>query len=356
MKVYLVGGAVRNTLLSLPIEERDWVVVGSTPEEMLAQGFKPVGKDFPVFLHPETYEEYALARTERKTRKGYQGFQFNTDRSVTLEEDLKRRDLTINAIAESKTGELVDPFGGQKDIEKRVLRHVSSSFVEDPVRVLRVARFAARFHLLGFRVANETLVLMRQMVESGEVDALVKERVWQEFETALGESNPEQFILVLRQCDALAKIFPELDNNTTETLQQAVRQTEDKIVRFAALTFEIKNLAAFCRHICAPRAYADLAKLVTKHYSAYQQLKKADAKDIYELLEKLDTFRQPKRLEQFLQACIAIEGLDFSKKIKKAFVAANAVRASHVKNPHLSGKELGEAIRQLRIREIQNAL
>src|SRR5262249_20123816 len=211
MEVYLVGGAVRDRLLGLPIRERDWVVVGARPEDLERQGYLSVGKEFPVFLHPQTREEYALARLERKVAPGYRGFTTQFSPEVTLEEDLKRRDLTINAIAETADGKIIDPYGGQRDLTAKVLRHVSEAFVEDPVRILRLARFAARFADLGFTVADETLSLMRQMVGSGEVDALVPERVWQETERALGESRPDVYFQTLRNCGALATIFPEID-------------------------------------------------------------------------------------------------------------------------------------------------
>jgi tRNA nucleotidyltransferase (CCA-adding enzyme) len=209
MQIYVVGGAVRDALLGLPVKDRDYVVVGATPDDMLAQGFRPVGKDFPVFLHPATQEEYALARTERKTAPGYKGFVFHTSADVTLEQDLVRRDLTINAIARADDGTLTDPFGGRRDIEQRVFRHVSDAFAEDPVRILRVARFAARYS--DFRVAPETNALMRRMTEQGEVDALVPERVWQELSRGLMEATPSRMLEVLRDCGALARILPELD-------------------------------------------------------------------------------------------------------------------------------------------------
>jgi len=211
MHVFLVGGAVRDILLNIPSPDRDWVVVGGTPDKMVAAGFKPVGKDFPVFLHPQTNEEYALARQERKTGKGYKGFTFHTSPDITLEEDLLRRDLTINAIAQSAEGEFLDPFNGQQDIHDKILRHVSPAFAEDPVRVLRVARFAARFHHLGFRIAAETYALMQSIVASGEIDHLVQERVWKEFSRALSEQSPSVFIEVLRDCGALKRLMPELD-------------------------------------------------------------------------------------------------------------------------------------------------
>src|SRR5690242_10096638 len=253
MKTYLVGGAVRDRLLGLPVLERDWVVVGTTPAELAALGYRSVGKDFPVFLHPDTKEEHALARTERKTGKGYHGFEFHAEPGVTLEDDLKRRDLTLNAIAEDPDGKLIDPYGGARDIEARLLRHVSPAFAEDPVRVLRAARFAARFAPLGFKVAPETLALMRAMTENGEVDALVPERVWQETLKALGCERPSVYFQVLRDCGAPAKVFPEVDRlfgvpqppkwhpeidtgvHVMLVLDQAARLSGELAVRYAAL-------------------------------------------------------------------------------------------------------------------------
>ena len=211
METYLVGGCVRDDLLGRPSKDRDWVVVGSNPDEMLAAGYKSVGKDFPVFLHPKSKEEYALARTERKTAPGYAGFSFHADADVTLEQDLSRRDLTINALARDEQGNIIDPYRGQQDIKDKILRHVSPAFAEDPVRILRIARFAARFAELGFTIADETMSLMQNMVKSGEVDALVSERVWQETERALGENTPARYFQVLRDCGALVRIFPEVD-------------------------------------------------------------------------------------------------------------------------------------------------
>ncbi|MEE9345022.1 MAG: multifunctional CCA addition/repair protein, partial [Methylococcales bacterium] len=257
MKTYLVGGAVRDQLLNYPVHERDWVIVGATVDDMLAQGFRPVGKDFPVFLHPQTNEEYALARTERKTAPGYKGFAIHADTDVTLEQDLLRRDLTINAIAEDDTGRLFDPYGGQQDLETLLLRHVSDAFMEDPVRILRVARFAARYAHLGFKVADETMELMRKMTARGEVDALVAERVWAELVKALAERTPTQFFQVLRDCNALQRLFPELDAlfgvpqppqyhpevdtgiHTLMALEQAAKLSSDPLVRFAALMHDI---------------------------------------------------------------------------------------------------------------------
>ena len=253
MNIYLVGGAVRDQLLDYPHNEKDWVVVGATPDDMIARGYQQVGKDFPVFLHPETKEEYALARTERKTAPGYKGFEVHADVDVTLEDDLMRRDLTINAIARDENGNIIDPFNGTQDVHDRILRHESPAFSEDPVRILRVARFAARYLHLGFNVADETMQLMKDMVAAGEVDALVPERIWQEMEKALGERSPSRFIEVLRDCGALARILPELDClfgvpqpeehhpeidtgiHTLMVLQQACRLSDDKAVSYTHL-------------------------------------------------------------------------------------------------------------------------
>jgi len=347
VKIYLVGGAVRDQLLLRQVDERDYVVVGSTPEEMLAKHFKPVGKDFPVFLHPKTKEEYALARTERKTGRGYTGFTFHATPQVTLEEDLQRRDLTINAMAMDEQGQVIDPFHGQKDLQARVLRHVSAAFTEDPVRILRLARFAARFHYLGFIIAPETLALMRTMVEQGEVDALVAERVWQEWQRALTEPNPEVFIEVLRECGALRILAPELESlfgvpqspmthpevdtgiHMLLVLQQAVKLTSDPRVRFAAMLHDVgkgvtpaeylpkhplheENGVALVQALCdryrVPREYRDLAVLVTRYHGlGYKVIQQdlAQAKDVLDLFEKLDALRRPERLAQFRLACLA---------------------------------------------------
>lgn len=344
MKIYLVGGAVRDKLLDIPHNEKDWVVVGSTPEEMLKQGFKPVGKDFPVFIHPSTGDEYALARTERKIGKGYKGFEFYADENVTLEDDLKRRDLTINAIAETKEGEIIDPFHGQDDLKKKILRHVSPAFSEDPVRILRVARFAAKFG--AFEIAPETMDLMKVIVASGEVNALVPERVWQEFSRALSEPHPEKFIEVLRECNALKIIFPEIDAlfgvpermdyhpeldtgiHTLLTLKQAVKLTNDPITRFAALCHDfgkaktpkdilpkhhgheeesVNLVKEFCKRIKAPREYQDLAVLVARFHSNCHKLSELTPQTILKMLKAIDPFRKPERFEKFLLACEADE-------------------------------------------------
>jgi tRNA nucleotidyltransferase (CCA-adding enzyme) len=344
MQVYLVGGAVRDALLGLQVKERDWVVVGSTREELLRLGYREVGRDFPVFLHPDTHEEYALARRERKTAPGYRGFAVEFGPEVTLEDDLARRDLTINAIAQASDGALVDPFGGKRDIESRVLRHVSAAFVEDPVRVLRLARFAARFAPLGFRTDSETMLLMRSMVARQEVDALVAERVWQETEKALREAAPSTFFMVLRECGALARVYPELDAlfgvpqppqwhpeidtgvHTLMVLDQAVKLSPEPRVRFAALVHDlgkgatppaewpshrgheersvalIESLAARLR---IPGEYRDLALIVARYHGIVHRAFELKPKTVVNFLEHSDAFRRPERFAQALLACEA---------------------------------------------------
>ncbi|WP_054286472.1 multifunctional CCA addition/repair protein [Gulbenkiania mobilis] len=341
MKVYIVGGAVRDRLLGLPVKDRDWVVVGTTPEQMRAQGFRPVGKDFPVFLHPETHEEYALARTERKTAPGYHGFTFHAAPDVTLEEDLGRRDLTINAMAESDDGTLVDPFDGRRDLELRLLRHVGPAFVEDPVRILRLARFAARF---GFGVAPETLALMRSMVASGEVDALVPERVWQEIARGLMEDVPSRMFLVLRECGALARLLPEVDalfgipqradyhpevdtgDHVMRVVDYAASANLPLPARFAALMHDLgkaltppevlprhigheprgeKPLLALCERLRVPADCRDLARLVTLYHTKVHTAGQLRPDTVLRLFRDTDALRRPERFGQLLQACIA---------------------------------------------------
>lgn len=307
MKVYLVGGAVRDKLLGLPIKERDWVVVGATPQEMLQQGFKKVGRDFPVFLHPKTHEEYALARTERKTGKGYTEFVCYSDPDVTLEEDLKRRDLTINAIAATPDGEIIDPYNGRKDLKNRILRHVSSAFAEDPVRILRVARFAARFG--NFKVHPETNKLMQSMLASGEVDALVPERVWQELEGALKEQHPDKFFLVLKNCQVLPKLFPEIASNFVKierALKQVVNLSLEERVRFGSLAFNLdkQQIEIFCKKYRLPNVYRELSLLVIRFKNELSTTVKT-ADEFVTLLEQADAFRKPERLRQALIACQA---------------------------------------------------
>jgi len=344
MDVYLVGGAVRDRLLGRPHLERDFVVVGATPDELLARGYRPVGKDFPVFLHPDTGEQYALARTERKTGPGYYGFATQFSPDVTLEQDLARRDLTINAMAQAEGGEIVDPYGGRRDLTDRVLRHVSPAFVEDPLRVLRVARFAARFAPLGFRIAPETLALMRKIVDSGELGALVPERVWVETERALGEERPTEYVEVLRACGALEVLLPEvaalsgvpqperwhpeIDSgvHTLQVLEVAASLTPDTTVRFAALVHDVgKGLtprSEWPRHIGheergarlieqiaarlrVPNEHRELALLVARYHGRAHRVAEQRPSTVLELLELTDAFRRRERFERFLLACEA---------------------------------------------------
>jgi len=330
MKVYLVGGAVRDKLLGLPIKEKDWVVVGATPREMLRQGFKKVGRDFPVFLHPKTHEEYALARTERKTGKGYTKFTCHADPSVTLEDDLKRRDLTINAMAKEPRGKLIDPYHGRRDLKKKILRHVSQAFVEDPVRILRVARFASRFG--DFKVHPQTNKLMKEMLASGEVDALVPERVWQELERALKEQYPERFFVVLKNCQVLPKLFPEIASNVTnikKALKEAVVLDKSSVVRFAAMMFNLdkKEITSFCKRYRIPNAYRELSLLVVRLKDDLSLLSK-DAKGLVALLEYADAYRKLERLKNALLACQAnnkkLERI--SAKLLNAYEATKSVR------------------------------
>jgi tRNA nucleotidyltransferase (CCA-adding enzyme) len=344
MQVYLVGGAVRDGLLGLAVKERDWVVVGSTREELLRLKFREVGRDFPVFLHPESREEYALARLERKTGPGYRGFAVEFGPEVTLEEDLARRDLTINAIAQAADGRFVDPYGGQRDLQARLLRHVSAAFIEDPVRVLRVARFAARFAPLGFKVAPDTLALMQAMVKRGEVNALVAERVWQETEKALRESAASEFFRTLRECGALKIIYPELDAlfgvpqppqwhpeidtgvHTLMVLDQAARMSSDPRIRFAALVHDLGKgttppakwpshrgheersvalIDALCERLRVPSEYRDLSIIVARYHGNVHRAFELRPKTILDILEQADAFRRPERFSQALLACEA---------------------------------------------------
>lgn len=342
MRIYCVGGAVRDELLGLPVRDRDWVVVGATPDEMLLEGFKPVGRDFPVFLHPQTHEEYALARTERKTAPGYAGFAFHAAPEVTLEEDLARRDLTINAIARATDGMLIDPYGGRADLAQKVLRHMSPAFAEDPVRILRVARFAARF--ADFTVAPETLELMRRMVDNGEVDALVAERVWQELARGLMEATPARMLEILRECGALKKLLPELDRlwgvpqradfhpevdtgvHVMMVIDMAARLKLSLPARFAALTHdlgkgatpvdilprhighELKSaslLEPLCERLRVPADCRDVARLVARFHGDMHKVDQLRPETQLKILERCDALRRPSRFEEVLGACEA---------------------------------------------------
>jgi tRNA nucleotidyltransferase (CCA-adding enzyme) len=359
MKIYLVGGAVRDQLLGLPIKERDWVVVGATPEEMLSQGFRPVGKDFPVFLHPKTQEEYALARTERKVGKGYTGFAVHAAPNITLEEDLQRRDLTINAIAQTLDGKLIDPYGGQQDLQQHILRHVSPAFVEDPVRILRLARFAARFS--DFQIHPETMQLMQQMVAAGEVNALVPERVWQELVRALAEAQPQRFFKVLTECHALFILFPELVHKEEAllALQKACQLTLELPARFATLLYYCaeNQIGQLCRNYKVPKEYSDLALLVARYHRNFEKLTNTpDAVVLFDLLEKLDALRRPERVGLFLHACHANEKIAAEKPAQfliEALQIARNVNAGQLDLTNLSPLEIGETLRQARLEAIK---
>ena len=344
MKIYLVGGAVRDSLLNLDVKDKDFVVVGSSPEEMLNLGYQQVGKDFPVFLHPKTKQEHALARTERKTGSGYVGFTVNASKNVTLEEDLLRRDLTINAIAQDRNGNFIDPYHGQKDLCNKLLRHVSNAFTEDPLRVLRVARFAARFAELGFTVAPETLSLMGSISESGELEELSAERVWTETEKALSYRHPQVYFETLRQCGALKALFPEIEAlfgipqpekwhpeidtgiHTFMVLEQAANLTEDKHIRFAALVHDLGKavsptehlpkhhghgqkgipiIKSFCQRLRIPNEYRDLSILVSDLHQNVHTAFELKPSTILKMFDKIDVWRKPNRLNQLLVACKA---------------------------------------------------
>lgn len=400
MKKYLVGGAVRDKLLHRPVNERDWVVVGETPESMTARGFRPVGRDFPVFLHPQTHEEYALARTERKTAHGYRGFEVHAAPDVTLAEDLQRRDFTINAMAEDAAGQLIDPFNGRQDLNARLLRHVSPAFQEDPVRILRAARFIARYAPLGFHVAEETTALMVAMVQAGEVDALVPERVWAELVKALGESVPAAFFRVLAGCDALERLFPEIHAlfgvpqppqhhpeidtglHTLMVLEQAARLSPDPVVRFAALTHDLGKaltpkdnwpshhdhetlglpaLKALCGRIKVPNDYKALAEKVMRYHSHCHRALELRPATVVDLFQSLDLFRQPQRLEPFLLACQADsqgragkENIDYPQAdyLRLAHRAVMDVSAKALVELGYQGEHLGEELRRRRILEL----
>ena len=404
MEVYLVGGAVRDALLGLPVGERDWVVVGASPEDMEQRGYRAVGRDFPVFLHPETHEEYALARTERKVGRGYRGFEVHCAPDVTLEDDLRRRDLTINAMARDAGDRLVDPYGGRADIEHKLLRHVSEAFAEDPVRILRVARFAARFAPLGFSVAPATVALMRSMVDSGEVDALVPERVWQETHKALTEPRPDAFLSVLRDCGALARIFPELDAlwgvpqpprwhpeidtgvHMLLVMQAAARLTDNPRVRFAALLHDLGKGEtppdAWPRHIGhedrgarlvrqlsdrlrVPTDFRHLAELTARWHGLAHRALELKASTILQLLEHCDALRRPDRFREFLLACEADfrgrtgwEGRSYPESglLAAALDAALAVTVDASERRGLTGEQIGEALRKKRLNAIGAAV
>jgi tRNA nucleotidyltransferase (CCA-adding enzyme) len=356
VKAYIVGGAVRDELLGLPVVDRDWVVVGATPEEMLAQGFRPVGKDFPVFLHPETHEEYALARTERKSGRGYKGFTVYAAPEVTLEQDLARRDVTINAMAKDEAGGLIDPFGGARDLREGVLRHVSEAFAEDPLRILRVARFAARFE---FRVADETQALMRRMVEAGEVEQLVAERVWQELGRGLAEPRPERMFEALERCGALARLMPEIapDPATLAALQRAANSRYSVAVRFALLAWPLgaegePRLQALCDRLRAPNEARELARLACLLREALRGASGATPAGLLEILKRADALRRADRFEQLLAvARLAEPGAAMERsaaRLERALAAAGAVDAGAIAREAQAPAEIAARIEQAR--------
>jgi tRNA nucleotidyltransferase (CCA-adding enzyme) len=366
MQTYIVGGAVRDALLGLPAGDRDWVVVGASPQQLIAAGFLPVGKDFPVFLHPQTREEYALARTERKTAAGYHGFVFHADPGVTLEQDLARRDLTVNAMAQDADGKLIDPFNGQRDLQARVLRHVTDAFREDPVRILRLARFAARF--ADFSVAPETMALMREMTAAGEVDALVAERVWQELARGLMEPRPSRMFEVLRDCDALAKLLPEVAHEWGPPLARIVdegaRRDAPLPVRFACLTHGLETqLRALCERLRVPTECRELAEVVAREHGNVDAGLSADAGEIVRLLDRCDAWRKPQRFEQVLLACRCIAGPgDYpqGERLMNALRAALAVPTHEVvakaQSSGIKGPKVGEMIHDARIEAVAQVL
>jgi tRNA nucleotidyltransferase (CCA-adding enzyme) len=404
MEIYLVGGAVRDKLLNLPSRDNDWVVTGATPQQMTELGYKAVGKDFPVFLHPQTKEEYALARTERKSGRGYHGFTFHTSAEVTLEEDLARRDLTINAIAEDSKGNIIDPYGGQSDLEKGILRHVSDAFVEDPVRLLRIARYAARYAKLGFVIAEETQQLLKQIVSSGEVDELVPERVWNEISRALDEDSPSVFFLVLRQCHALTVLLPEIDRlfgvpqtvahhpeidtgvHTMMVVDMAARLGADNSVRFAALCHDLgkgstaadklprhiahekKGLSLIenlCGRLRIPAGHRKMAELVCQYHTHCHRAADLKISTILNVLEHLDVFRRPQRLHGFLLACeadargrLGYEDSSYpqAEMFRLCFKAASQVDIKDLVNAGVTGKEIQSQLRKRRIKAIASVL
>ena len=372
MKIYAVGGAVRDELLGLPVKDRDYVVVGATPEDMTRLGYKPVGKDFPVFLHPKTHEEYALARTERKTARGYKGFQVYAVPEVTLDEDLSRRDLTINAIARDAQGRIVDPYGGAEDLKRGVLRHVSPAFVEDPVRILRVARFAARF---GFKVAPATLRLMRAMVDAGEADALVAERVWQELAVGLMEAAPSKMFALLRNCGALARVLPQLAAawasraqyaRSQRTLDYAAAQGYALEVRYAVLARALAGLDApelELRHmnvrLRAPADARDLALLALRHFEQIRLGAKLEPEAVVALLQACDGWRRPARFEQLLQAvgsCNASCARAAAPRLLAALRVARAVDAGAIAARESEPHRIAARLRTARVAAVKSAL
>ncbi|HET7670977.1 MAG TPA: multifunctional CCA tRNA nucleotidyl transferase/2'3'-cyclic phosphodiesterase/2'nucleotidase/phosphatase [Burkholderiales bacterium] len=347
MRAYVVGGAVRDELLGLPVQDRDYVVVGSTPEEMERQGYKPVGKDFPVFLHPQTHEEYALARTERKSGRGYKGFTVHASPDVTLEDDLRRRDLTINAMAKDESGNLIDPFGGKADLEKKVLRHVSEAFAEDPVRILRTARFAARF---GFEVAPQTMALMKRMVNSGETDYLVPERVWQEVSRGLMEREPQRMFEVLQRCGLRERLLPEID--------QFPKLEGSLAERFARLAWPLQEpeVEALCERLKVPNEVRELALLACRNRLALRASRLATPHALLELLKRADAFRRPERFHELLAVARRDEPIVDTTRLERALEAAKTVDAAAVAAKAPSPPDIPRLIDEARVEAITRAL
>ncbi|WP_218417957.1 multifunctional CCA addition/repair protein [Alteromonas lipotrueae] len=392
MQVYLVGGAVRDTLLGRTVTERDYVVVGATPAQMLAKGFTQVGKDFPVFLHPKTSEEYALARTERKTSNGYTGFECDASTSVTLEEDLKRRDLTVNAIARDQDGELIDPYHGQQDLAQKVLRHVSEAFSEDPLRVFRVARFATRYAYLGFTIAEETLSLMTDMAKSGELNSLSAERVWQETKRSLLEATPEVFFKTLKACHGLDDWFAELSQSEsafitgiqtlkqiqkqshTQPQEQNASQTAPIEIRFAALCsgLSLNEVQQLCKRLKVQNTVSEIAEMVSAHKTSLLNSDKLDAETLLSVFNKTDAWRRPERFSLFLNALQPIarqladserpetvDALNWARRealITKALATANAVDVQHIIAQGFKGPEIREALNNAKLEKISALL
>jgi len=401
VKIYRVGGAIRDQLLGITSKDTDWVVTGTTPEAMIAQGYRPIGKDFPVFLHPDTHQEYALARTERKVAKGYAGFSFNTAPEITIEQDLLRRDLTINAIASDEKGNIIDPFNGQQDIQNRILRHVSEAFIEDPVRVLRVARFAARFHQLGFTIAEETKKLIQQIGESGELDALVAERVWTELDKALAEDDPQVFFTSLRECNVLSTLFPEIDNlfgipqtakfhpeidtgiHVMMVLKKSAELNYDNDIRFAALTHDlgkantptqtlpshhghehrgVKLTKQFCKKWRVPKATTELALITCEYHTHIHRAYELKPTTLLKLFKQTDSFRRPERFIKMTRACIAdargrlnfendpYPQADYAVRLMQKI---NALDLAPVLNSSHKGKGIAQAIYDYRLQQLK---
>jgi tRNA nucleotidyltransferase (CCA-adding enzyme) len=361
MKAYVVGGAVRDELLGLPVADRDWVVVGATPEEMTAAGYRAVGRDFPVFLHPETKEEYALARTERKSGRGYRGFTVYASPEVTLEQDLERRDLTLNAMARAEDGSLIDPYGGKRDLEAGVLRHVSEAFAEDPVRILRVARFAARF---GFRVADETAALMRRMVEAGEVADLVPERVWQELAKGLAEPHPRRLFEVLAGCGALPRLLPEVrpDEALYAALERAAREGAPLALRFALLAWPLDEagVRALCARLRAPNEASDLALAACRCREPIRGAGRAGPGALLETLKRADAMRRPERFADVLAVASFAEpgaaGERAIERLRLALAAAQGVDAAAIAREAPSPAEIPARLDRAREQAIATAL